>query len=457
MQVRFLSGALNIRDDIEKESFMDMKDQNKLELIKDKLIHIKDWVLEHSKVIMPLFLIVCVVVTVLIALNANKKDKLNEEAEAARVEAESVNATTPIDVIETPQYELEENAYPEINDIFRTYYDAKAEGDLDTISSMNSYINDIEKIRLSELSKYIDSYPEINVYTKPGLTENSYVAYVCSKVKFSDLETPIPGAQTYYVCNDSEGNYSITDGTFDESIYEYIKNVTVQDDVVALNNKVVAEYNNLLTDNEDINNFVAYLKEKINENVGEMLAEEEAPAATVVDDGNDSASNESDKPTVVNKVKAKERVNIRKSDSKDADKVGSASANEEFKLIQHKDNGWTEIEYNGESAFISSEFVEDVVEVTLETVTETSTTDAGNDTDNDIQTAESAETATANGKVKVKDSGVRIRKEPNTSSEVLGTVYTGERFDFIEEKADWSKIKYNGKIGYIKSEFVEKE
>lgn len=433
---------------------MEEKNQSKLGLIWDKVVQAKDWVLEHSKIIMPLFLIVCVAVTVLIALNANKQDRLKEEAEAAMTETTDQTEEPSIDVIETPQYALEENAYPEINNLVREYYDAKADGNLESISTLNTYINDIEKIRLSELSKYIENYPEVDVYTKPGLTEGSYVAYVCSKVKFSDLETPIPGAQTYYISTNEDGQYSITDGTFDENIYEYIKNVTAQDDVVALNNKVVAEYNNLLTDDEDINNFVAYLKEKINENVGEMLAEEEAPAATVVEADADE-NKDSGVATIVNKVKAKERVNIRKSDSKDADKVGSASANEEFKLIQHKANGWTEIEYNGESAFISSEYVEDVVEVTIETAAAEDQT--GDTSATEANAAEATDATTVNGKVKVKDSGVRIRKEPNTTSDVLGTVYTGERFDFIEETGDWSKIKYDGKYGYIKSEFVEKE
>lgn len=165
--------------------------------------------------------------------------------------------------METPEYELEENAYPEVNNVVRAYYDAQASGDMDTVSKLNTYLNDIEKIRVEELSKYIESYPILNVYTKPGLTENSYVAYVCSEVKFYDVDKTIAGMQTYYIAQDENGNYFINDGTYDDEIYNYIKEVTLQDDVVDLNNKVVVAYNDLLAEDEELSEFVAYLKEKL--------------------------------------------------------------------------------------------------------------------------------------------------------------------------------------------------
>ena len=46
--------------------------------------------------------------------------------------------------------------------------------------------------------------------------------------------------------------------------------------MVDLNNKVVVEYNELLAEDEELNEFIAYLKEKINEDVGEILAQAES-------------------------------------------------------------------------------------------------------------------------------------------------------------------------------------
>ena len=69
------------------------------------------------------------------------------------------------------------------------------------------------------------------------------------------------------------------------------------------------------------------------------------------------------------------------------------------------------------------------------------------------QAASSNETAT--GKVRVLES-VRVRKSASTDAESLGTVYAGEELELIMKQADgWSKVKYKGQTGYVKSEFVK--
>ena len=152
---------------------MNQNNQSRLEGVKDKLLTVKDWILDHRKIVMPAILIVCVFITVLVAVNANQRDKLEKEAEAASLAAEQQMEE---EVQDMPAYDLEENAYPEVNNVVRAYYDAQASGDMETISGLNTYLNDIQKIKVEELSKYIESYPQLDVYTKPGLTDNTYVA-----------------------------------------------------------------------------------------------------------------------------------------------------------------------------------------------------------------------------------------------------------------------------------------
>ena len=293
---------------------MKHSEQNKMHVLKEKFMTVRDWIMDHNKIVMPLVLIVCVLITVVAAVNANQKEALQKEAQQAAMAVASEETTTSIQGLETPVFELEENAHPEINNLVKTYYDAQASGDMETISSLNTYLNDIEKIRVQELSKYIDSYPEINVYTKPGLTENTYVAYVCSEVQFSDVDVPLPGMQTYYIGMNGDGNYFINDGTYDESIQAYIKKITLQDDVVDLNNKIVVEYNELLAEDEELSEFIAYLKEKINEDVGEILAEVEQPAQEENPADTENADAETSADTaqnVVKTVRTTDVVNIR--------------------------------------------------------------------------------------------------------------------------------------------------
>lgn len=427
---------------------MKQSEQNKMHVLKEKFITVRDWIMDHNKIVMPLVLVVCVLITVLVAVSANQRDALEKEAEQAAMAVNTEEVGSSVEGLESPVFELEENAYPDINNLVRTYYDAQAAGDMEAISKLNTYLNDIEKIRVQELSKYIESYPVLNVYTKPGLTENTYVAYVYSEVKFADMEQELPGMQTYYIGQDENGDYFINDGTYDDAIWSYIKDVTLQDDVVDLNNKVVVEYNDLLAEDEEFSDFIAYLKEKINEDVGEILAQAET-ADTAQEaqeqETEEAQADEGQTDTVVKTVRATDVVNIRSSDSEEADKIGKAQIGEEFTLLEERGNGWSKIEYNGADAFIKSDYLEAVSEETVEASAETT----------QEQKAEPDAAQTASGTVKVKES-VRIRKSASTDGEVLGTAYAGEEFPLLMKQADgWSKIEYKGQTAYVKSDYVE--
>ena len=434
---------------------MKHSEQNKMHVLKEKFMTVRHWIMDHNKIVMPLVLIVCVLITVVAAVNANQKEALQKEAQQAAMAVASEETTTSIQGLETPVFELEENAHPEINNLVKTYYDAQASGDMETISSLNTYLNDIEKIRVQELSKYIDSYPEINVYTKPGLTENTYVAYVCSEVQFSDVDVPLPGMQTYYIGMNGDGNYFINDGTYDESIQAYIKKITLQDDVVDLNNKIVVEYNELLAEDEELSEFIAYLKEKINEDVGEILAEVEQPAQeeNLADTENADAETSADTAqNVVKTVRTTDVVNIRKSDSEEADKIDKAQIGQEFTLLEERGNGWSKIQYNGGEAFIKSDYLEVVDEEIIET---TGTEQRPEESSEQAASSNENANESTSGTVKVIES-VRVRKSAGTDGEVLGTVYAGTELDLIMKQADgWTKVKYKGQTAYVKSEYVE--
>lgn len=420
--------------------------QNKLHMLKRSLIDSKDWFMDHSKILLPIVLVICVIITVLIAVNANHQDALRKEAEiAATAVTEETDVT--IEGIEKPQYELEENAYQDVNSVIRTYYDAQAKGDVEVISSLNTYLNDIEIIRVQEMSKYIEDYPVLDVYTKPGLKADSYVAYVYSEVKFEDVEQKLPGMQTYYIEKDEEGNFHINDGTYDDSVWRYIKEVTLQDDVVDLNNKVVVEYNELLAGDEELSEFIAYLKEKINEDVGEILAEVEKPEETEPKETEPEVlQTEVVSGTTI--ARTTDVVNIRSSDSETADKLDKAQKGQEFTLLEQRGNGWSKIEYEGKDAYIKSDYLEVIVgEIAIAENTQT-------EENHEVSAQEDANVQTS-GKVKVIEN-VKIRKGASTDSAALATAYVGQELELVMKQADgWTKIKYEGQTAYVKSDFVE--
>ncbi len=441
---------------------MKHSEQNKMHVLMSKFMTVGDWIMDHNKIVMPLVLVVCVLITIMVAVNANKREALEKEAEQAAIALASDESLGASDELEIPDVPLEENAHPEINDMVRTYYNAQVEGDIATITSLNAYLNEIETIRMQELSKYIDSYPTLNVYTKPGLEENTYVAYVCSEVLFTDAEVALPGMQTYYIgLNTEEGSF-INDGTYDDTVWNYIKQLTLQDDVVDLNNKVTVEYNELLAEDEELNEFIAYLREKTNEDVGEILAAaEESQAETEPEPEADEESGEGEiSQSVLRKVKATDVVNIRSSDSEEADKIDKAQVGQEFTLVEQRENGWSQVRYNDKDAFIKSEYLELISEVIVDDNTQTASNTDTEEAEEDAAPSPAQKPASTSkdeiiGTVEVIES-VKIRKGASTDSESLGTVFGGEILDVIMKQADgWTKIKYKGEIAYVKSEYVE--
>lgn len=433
--------------------------------MKDKIENIKEWISEHTKIVMPAVLLICVLITVFVAVNANKKAAEEVEVQTAEVTAD--NAGTELEE-EVPQLELEENAYPAVNTLMSDYYAALAAGDIDAVISMNAFVDDTEKIRIQEMSKYIDSYPEMDVYTKKGPIENSYLVYVYSKVKFTEYDELVPGMKAYYVCTDENGNSYINEGEDNTVVTNYIRDISLQDDVVDLNNRVAVEYNDLLESDEELTAFLADLSKRIDVSVGETLAKVEAEAAAAADpeeaepetdtDGEENADaaeteavSETEDTTPVSTVKtvrATDVVNVRSSDSETADKVGKAQIGDEFTLLEEKGNGWSKITFEGNDAFIKSEFLETVSEEIAETP------NTANESENTNSTASQA--AAGNGDTVTVIENVNVRKSASETGEKLGLAYIGEKLELVMKQADgWTKVKYNGQTGYVKSDYVE--
>ena len=462
MQVRVLSGALcssygaAVILILRKVLYMSTSNNNMQDVLAARWETFRNWLFRYSKIVMPVILVICVAVTVMIAVNANKRKTAEEEI--AETEEETDVSDTLVAVPEIP---LEQDAVPEINELFNTYYSAMVEGDTDTMSRLMNHLDDMEILKAQETSKYIESYPTLEIYTKTGPKAGTYIAYVYTEVKFYDYDKPIPGMQTYYVCVDENGDYYLNqDGEEEESVLSYIRELTLQDDVIDLSNKAAVAYNDMLAEDDELVDFILDLNTEIDKNVGEALARVEGSAATEPE--NDTAENgdeteaagetEPQEPSVVvTKVKAVDVVNIRTSDSETADKLGKAAVGDEFDLLEEKGNGWSKISFEGRDAYIKSEFLEP---------SETQQADASSETEEepeeqDTQSDNDTTTAAASGKVTVKEN-VRIRASASENGEKLGTAYVGEQLEVIMKQADgWTKIKYNGKTAYVKSDFVE--
>lgn len=419
------------------------------EFLLEKLEEFKSYILKNLKIVLPVVLLVCVLITVIVAVSAGKNNKADEEAVAA-VEVEQIPEESIASALATPEVVLEENAYPEVNTFIEKYYAAMAEGNLELLTAMNNYIDDTERIRIEENSKYIEAYKNLDVYTKVGPVEGSYLAYVYSELKFTEYDTLVPGMQAYYLCTDEAGNLFVNDGEESTSVTSYIRKVSLQDDVVDLNNKVAVAYNDMLAEDEDLSAFLVDLTTTIGAAVGETLAKEEG--AEIVEE---EATEEVPETVItkVTKVKTTDVVNVRSSDSETADKLGKAQRGEEFELIEERGNGWSKINYQGKEAFIKTDYLEAAAEEII--VADNSTQTEENQDTTTETTVEAEENVNTSGKVVVTEN-VRVRDAASEDGKKIATVYVGDKLDFVEKMSNgWTKVKYNGKIAYVKSDYVK--
>lgn len=405
---------------------------------------LKKWLVKYSKIVLPIILVVCVGLTIVIAIQANKRKVEQEEAVVA---SEEDTEEAHVEVADVP---LEKDAIPEINDLFNKFYTAMVDGDTDVMSELLSYPDAEEILRAKETSKHLEAFSTMEVYTKPGPREKTYIAYVYVDLKFYDYEKPVPGMRTYYVCTNEDGDFYINNnGIESDEVLQYIRELHLQEDVIDLNNKVAADYNNMVAEDGKLPDFLLALNDEIETNVLAALAhseESEGAEGETAEAGEETPEEtaEEEPEEVVTRVKTIDVVNIRTSDSEKADKLGKAAVGDEFELLEEKGNGWSKVRYNDTDAYIKSEFLEP---------SETQTaSNAGQDEEEPEQTADNT---AATDTVTVQET-VKIRKGASTSSDQIDTVYAGTRLDVIMKQADgWTKIKYNGQTAYVKSDYVK--
>lgn len=424
--------------------------------LKAKLDALRDWLIRYSRIVLPVILVICVGLTIVIAIKANQHKVALEELAVSAKNGEGADEAPE----EIPLVPLEKDAVPGMNEFFEIYYKAVVDGDTETMGNMVYYLDATEKLRAAETSKYTES-ASIEVYTKAGPNEGTYIAYVYSELKFYDYDKPLPGLRSYYVCTKEDGSFYINeDYELSESEHRYMLEVQVQDDVIDLNNKVAAGYNDMVNGDRALADFLVELAAEIKKNVGETLARVEATEQIASGEGDAEESSEEDETPddesaysepVVTEVKTTDVVNIRTSDSETADKLGKAAVGDTFKLLETRGNGWSKVAYNGGEAYMKSDFLEpsktEVRDVTSAEGAETPEETADNN--------ETAASAATTGTVTVKEN-VRIRSGASETSDKLATAYAGETLEVIMKQADgWTKIKYKGKTAYVKSDYVE--
>ncbi|CEO07598.1 mannosyl-glycoprotein endo-beta-N-acetylglucosamidase [[Clostridium] sordellii] len=157
-----------------------------------------------------------------------------------------------------------------------------------------------------------------------------------------------------------------------------------------------------------------------------------------VNEGGNSKPNETPKPSpnveTKTKVVAATSLNVRSGPSTGHGIIGSLKNNEKVEVISES-NGWSKIKYNGKEGYVSSTYLKD---------------------SNEGGTPKPDEKPNVGTKTKVVvATSLNVRSGPSTGHGIIGSLKNNEKVEVISESNGWSKIKYNGKEGYVSSTYLK--
>jgi hypothetical protein len=161
------------------------------------------------------------------------KSTVNEASD--KTDSKSLTPTVAPSPTPLPVYNIEVDAYPDINKLFTSFYKAKNNHDVNAIKKLLSDPTKVDsKNELKKKTEYIESYKNIKNYTKKGFTEGTYIVYVYHEIKFTGIKTAAPGLSKFYLITGSDGKLKIFSGEMDEKTKAYYNERNEDKDVASL-------------------------------------------------------------------------------------------------------------------------------------------------------------------------------------------------------------------------------
>ena len=152
---------------------------------------------------------------------------------------------------------------------------------------------------------------------------------------------------------------------------------------------------------------------------------------------------EPEKPSVsVNKqgvVKVNSALNMRSGPGSNYGVIGTLRNNDKVEIIKEVD-GWYEIKFNGKVGYVSSQYIKVV--------------DNESSEEKPVEPEKPSVSVNKQGVVKV-NSALNMRSGPGSNYGVIGTLRNNDKVEIIKEVDGWYEIKFNGKVGYVSSQYIK--
>lgn len=381
-----------------------------------------------------------------------------------------VNPATETTAEAETQESFQVDTYENVNALINQYFTAYAAGDVDTIAAIATPITDDEKSYIAEYSKYVDSYENIQCYTKHGLDDKSYMVSARIDIKFTGADTPAPGLDFFYVRTQDDGsliidnlysqyNRRIRENAVDTSVQSLIEEYENSDDLIALQQEVQSKYDEALASDADLadilniklpaaivqwkQNILAQAATESTETTEQQETTETTEQTEQPEETQQPESEQSEAENTSEQVYTIDKVNVRKEADSSSDKLGSLEKGTAISRTG-TDGEWSIVNYGGETGYIKTEYL----------TTEQPQADTTTDTSSDQ--SEAAAGSLAEGTVITLTESTNIRSDMSETASKVGTAFSGEKVTVVMSYAEgWTKVTWNGKTGYIKTSLLQ--
>lgn len=308
----------------------------------------REWLSDNLRYIMLIGGILILLLLIFFGIRAvsgvihNSDDAKEEQMEAG---AES-GTPTPT---ETPEDPLEKNAYPEVNALIRAYYDALGKKDVTTLQTLVDDLDPSEESKI-ENSQYIDGYSNVEVYTKKGMADDTYVVFAKYNYICTGVDTPVPALSQLYVVKDGD-DYKISQtAEEDAGIQAYVSDVLQDADVQKLISETEDAYQQAQKSDPNLKEFLENLGKEVDETETDFNSDSTDESAQA-----DAAVATGETSNMV-MVTANDYANIRSTPGGDSEIIGVLDEGDSLEKIG-EDGLWIIVNYNGETGYIYNEYV----------------------------------------------------------------------------------------------------
>lgn len=297
----------------------------------------REWLSDNLRYFMLGGAILIIVVVLFCGIRACSGSNKGNSGDEQKTTSEDQGNVPSSPISEGESDEKKEDANPmetadaDTTALIKSYYKALGEKDIATLKTLEDDFTPSDESKVTNLKDYIEGYEVGDVYTKKGMTDDSYVVYACFSYICQGVETKAPALTQFYVYKNSEGNWVINNGALQDSeISAYMEKQLSDSDVSALIKKVQNELDQAQQSDPSLEEFLNGLGE-------------EAVVSTEAEDGT--------------MLTASEECNVRAEASTDADILGVISAGDQVQKTG-TDGEWVQIDYDGQTGYIRGDLLE---------------------------------------------------------------------------------------------------